>query len=258
MSKWIYEGSYTGLKYFEKLGISESDVVYSGGIIYLVEPLYGEEHKCYMFYTKLYPNHIFAGCEVSNSIFIYFKKEEKYDSYRDFSMYDFYQFDLFRLVTDKYEEHGIKKGAKGVLLDNYGNNVFMAEYFKDDWNHLEVHPVHKDEIEIIGTNVKVHKSGTLRFFGEWFGRPYDNYHQVTSAHHNLEEDILTIRFKGGETCIINNPRGIVSTHRVFCVEKASAITFSWYLYGSEKVDDNLRQKIYEDSSDEYHAFEILQ
>lgn len=40
------------------------------------------------------------------------------------------------------------------------------------------------------------RSGTIRFFGEWFGRPYDNQHEIIAA--SATDDVLTVEFSGDE------------------------------------------------------------
>ncbi|MGY3718440.1 hypothetical protein ACWE42_23270 [Sutcliffiella cohnii] len=45
-------------------------------------------------------------------------------------------------------------------------------------------------------DMKKKPGGSLRFFGEWFGRPYDNYHAVIDSHY--EHDVLEIKCSSGE------------------------------------------------------------
>ncbi len=44
------------------------------------------------------------------------------------------------------------------------------------------------------------KGGSLRIFGDWFGRPYDNIHILKTF--SFVDDILTVTFDDDETLII--------------------------------------------------------
>ena len=81
------------------------------------------------------------------------------------------------------------------------------------------------------------KSGTLRFFGDWFGRPYDNFHIPVSAE--LSENVLTICFNNGEKCTVYDPLGVINETDDFHVERASKIVWEWYYYGKEQAPENL-------------------
>jgi hypothetical protein len=50
--------------------------------------------------------------------------------------------------------------------------------------------------------------GTLRFFGDWFGKPWDNDHQVVHAGSTV--DTLVLRFDGDETLTAWNPAGLAA------------------------------------------------
>lgn len=82
------------------------------------------------------------------------------------------------------------------------------------------------------------KSGSLRFFGEWFGRPYDNAHQVVSAQ--AEHDILTIKFDEGETLTVWSPSGSKVSETEFEITYAGRVRWDWFLYGRDKTQANLR------------------
>lgn len=53
----------------------------------------------------------------------------------------------------------------------------------------------------------VKRSGTLRTFGCWFGRPMDNCHQAESA--KFDGEVLRIMFNEGETLEVWNPSNLV-------------------------------------------------
>lgn len=82
------------------------------------------------------------------------------------------------------------------------------------------------------------KSGTLRFFGEWFGRPYDNVHQIVTA--SATADKLIVRFDEDEMLSIWNPINALISDTQFEIVEASRVRWEWYLYGLEKTDENVR------------------
>lgn len=81
--------------------------------------------------------------------------------------------------------------------------------------------------------------GTLCFWGHWFGRPYDNVHQVSQAVLDDNESRLELTFCQGEKCIIEAPVNIQASADTFSVEQASLIVFSWYSYGLPRSLENL-------------------
>ena len=82
------------------------------------------------------------------------------------------------------------------------------------------------------------KSGTLRFFGEWFGRPYDNCHEVVTA--SAAGDELILSFNEGETLTIWNPTNANISDTRFEIVRASRVRWEWFLYGREKTNENRR------------------
>lgn len=97
--------------------------------------------------------------------------------------------------------------------------------------------------------------GSLRFWGEWFGRPYDNFHTPVSAE--LAGNVLTIRFENGERCTVFDPSEIVNEPNDFHIAHASKIVWEWFYYGREKTPENLCRREYEsDASAKNHALEL--
>jgi hypothetical protein len=94
-------------------------------------------------------------------------------------------------------------------------------------------------------NLTIKHSGTLRFWGEWFGRPMDNIHVVTEAQFNGERNKLTINFNDNEVCVIFDPENIVSTDTQFYILDAAKIVWQWYSYGHEQSSKNLATMEYE-------------
>lgn len=98
------------------------------------------------------------------------------------------------------------------------------------------------------------KGGTLRFFGEWFGRPYDNFHIPVSAE--FSENVLTIRFNNGEQCTVYDPSGIVNEKDDFHVERASKIVWEWYYCGKEHTPENLCGRVYTPAEYSYGSYAL--
>ncbi len=93
--------------------------------------------------------------------------------------------------------------------------------------------------------IKVLKSsGSLRFWGDWFGRPADNIHTVVSTEFSPKDNRLVLYFADGETCTIYDPAGIVNEEEEFCIKDASRIEWQWYAYGPEHSAQALCRRIY--------------
>jgi hypothetical protein len=82
------------------------------------------------------------------------------------------------------------------------------------------------------------QGGTLCFWGDWFGRPMDNFHEVVSSLFDETNNIFILSFREGEKCIIYQPNGIVSTNKQFYINDADKVIFEWYHYGREKIAEN--------------------
>jgi len=81
------------------------------------------------------------------------------------------------------------------------------------------------------------KRGTLRFWGEWFGRPYDNIHTLTKCA--IEEDCLRLFFDQGESLLICSPQGISLDETTFRIRTAARVRWEWFYYGRPRVPANL-------------------
>ena len=81
------------------------------------------------------------------------------------------------------------------------------------------------------------KSGTLRFYGEWFGRPMDNYHQIVKAEN--KKNILIIYFIEKEVLSIISPEIYQISDKIFTIKKSKGLIWQWYYYGLENAEKNL-------------------
>ena len=80
------------------------------------------------------------------------------------------------------------------------------------------------------------KIGTLRFWGEWFGRPYENWHQIIGA--DAEDDVLRLLFNEGETLTIWAPASLELERQVFRIAEADHVRWEWHSYGHPKTPEN--------------------
>ena len=92
--------------------------------------------------------------------------------------------------------------------------------------------------------MKILKNGSLRFWGDWLGRPYDDFLSVVAVDYDKNEGILVIYFDNEVKCTVYDPIDIVNNKNTFHVSKATKIVLEWYRYGEEHISQNLRQKIY--------------
>lgn len=81
------------------------------------------------------------------------------------------------------------------------------------------------------------KSGTLRIWGEWFGRPYDNIHRITEA--SADGSKLILSFDQGETLTICDPERATLDARTFQIVDATRVRWEWYDYGRRRSPANL-------------------
>lgn len=90
-----------------------------------------------------------------------------------------------------------------------------------------------DRIRLALPNVK---SGSLRFWGVWFGRPYDAWHQIVKCTNS--DNVLHLEFNEREILSIWSPIDIAIGERVFNVSDASRVRWEWYSYGGPKTPEN--------------------
>lgn len=74
------------------------------------------------------------------------------------------------------------------------------------------------------------KGGSLCFYGDWFGRPYDNYHQI--IHTSYDGEILNLIFKGGEQLLVYEPENITSSKKELKIAKARKLKWIYTPYGT--------------------------
>ena len=80
------------------------------------------------------------------------------------------------------------------------------------------------------------KCGTLRFWGSWFGRPYDNQHRIVDCEG--EGEILLVRFDGSELLSVFSPRNVSFNEQTFRIDDAARVRWEWFYYGRSKTPEN--------------------
>ena len=81
------------------------------------------------------------------------------------------------------------------------------------------------------------KKGTLRFFGDWFGRPMDNIHSIVAAE--ADESRLRLTFNEDETLDIWGPENLdLESDVLFAIGSASRVRWEWFSYGGPKTPDS--------------------
>jgi hypothetical protein len=84
--------------------------------------------------------------------------------------------------------------------------------------------------------------GTLRFWGEWFGRPYDNWHRLISC--DAEANLLHMHFNEEEILSIWAPHdlrigpGRVQGRPILQIRLAERVRWEWFHYGRPHIAAN--------------------
>ncbi len=81
------------------------------------------------------------------------------------------------------------------------------------------------------------KRGSLRVFGDWFGRPRDNFHVVRSVL--AEDHELVVDFEENEQLRISSPAGWEFSEHTFRVQHARRVVWRWFYYGRPQTPENL-------------------
>ena len=82
------------------------------------------------------------------------------------------------------------------------------------------------------------KAGSLCFWGDWFGKPYDNQHRITGAMAVDEYDV--IYFNEGETLRLEGPQNWSLNGGRLLIRDAISVRFQWFYYGRLPGPDSLR------------------
>lgn len=80
------------------------------------------------------------------------------------------------------------------------------------------------------------KAGTLRIWGDWFGRPHDDVHRIVGA--DSDDCSVTITFEGKETLRVWHPAGVQVGPDAFRILQAERVRWEWFYYGRPQLPQN--------------------
>ena len=80
------------------------------------------------------------------------------------------------------------------------------------------------------------KAGTLRFWGQWFGRPMDNLHRIIRCE--ADGDVLRLWFNEGEMLSVDAPLGFEASSDAFWIGSANRVRWEWFYYGRPQTAEN--------------------
>ena len=86
-------------------------------------------------------------------------------------------------------------------------------------------------------NLEEKPGGTLRLYGEWFGRPFDNYHKILECM--FKDRILHIIFETGEKIKVWNPDKITFNNSELMIKDSTCVEFLRYYQGKPQIEENL-------------------
>lgn len=92
------------------------------------------------------------------------------------------------------------------------------------------------------------RPGSLSFWGNWFGRPYDNNHRILHAH-SIGAAVI-IQFDRGETLVIDTPGDWSLEKGLLVVRRAKHLRFLWFDYGRLPSPETLHFEEYRRADDE--------
>jgi len=89
------------------------------------------------------------------------------------------------------------------------------------------------------------EGGSLCIWGNWFGRPMDNFHTLKEVTFDKELNKLILTFDNQERLTIWNAENISDAKGHFQIEKAVKVLWQWYYYGKPQTEENLFFEEYE-------------
>lgn len=73
------------------------------------------------------------------------------------------------------------------------------------------------------SKLQITHGGTPRLFGEYYGKPLDDYKRVIRTRYFAGEDALLLEFETGEVLTVYAPQGVESSDTVFRIRDASRL-----------------------------------
>lgn len=91
------------------------------------------------------------------------------------------------------------------------------------------------------------KSGAIRVWGQWFGRPHDTIHTIIDCE--AEGSCLRVTFDGDEVLTVRSPGRATVDETTFRIEDAEHVLWEWHYYGRPKTPENLYHYAFERKGD---------
>lgn len=125
----------------------------------------------------------------------------------------------------------VESNCNNYYLNFHGQKIKLKETYLSAVQEAERYVVAKLHLSVkeVGINI-VTKRGSLYFFGESFGRPYDNMHEIREI--NYDGELLVIKFEYGEELIVYDSEDIESNEKELRIGRASIIKWNYIPYGS--------------------------
>lgn len=95
------------------------------------------------------------------------------------------------------------------------------------------------------SSIRNFEGGSLCIWGNWFGRPMDNFHKLEIVEFDIESNKLTLTFDHQERLTIWNAENISDTNGHFQIDKADKVLWEWHYYGKPQTDASLFFEEYE-------------
>lgn len=118
-----------------------------------------------------------------------------------------------------------------------GAGLLNKRLHRDANTDMEVLAIEAKKLAKKINNLAEKPGGTFRFYGEWFGRPYDNYHAMTECI--FKDGILEFKFNAGEKIRIWNPDNIIFNKKELIIQHSTCVEFIRYNYGKAQTKENL-------------------
>ena len=124
----------------------------------------------------------------------------------------------------------VEDGGKDYYLNFQGEQIGLKESYFNAVKEAEQYIVDRLQIAVKSVPIDIMtERGSLFFFGESFGRPYDNIHKIKSIHYDGE--LLVICFDQWEELFVYHPQDIKSTEKELRIGAASKVKWRYIPYG---------------------------
>lgn len=128
----------------------------------------------------------------------------------------------------------VESERQHYYLKMCGKKIYLRNTYLDAIPEAEEIAKRRLNISRLSKNIQiVTKGGSLCFYGDWFGRPYDNYHKIIKT--NYDGEILEINFDQWERLLIYEPEDIISTKQELIIAKAQKVKWLYIPYGTSAV-----------------------